>query len=124
MKATNTDDAINIALTLLAVAADPKATKVRLLELQDQEAKDQAAAEEATAAVDQLDHDRIVKLTDLETREGELIKKEREVAQPSTRLQVAAAAIADRQKALDERVAAFERRVAAVVGYPDTQKAG
>jgi uncharacterized protein (DUF3084 family) len=105
------DAAVAAALTLLAVAADPEATRTRLAELQEQETKVRAAIEEHSDAQKRSEQ-AAAELVDLTQREKRLAEKEAEVTTEYTRATNASAATANRTLQLDQRAQALDQREA------------
>ena len=107
------DDALKLAATILAIAADPSGTQARLTELTTatQGLRDAIAQNEAAAA----------KASEVEAAQAAVAARERDVATreaaltaSQTALAVASAAVADRDQAVKDREAASDKREAEI----------
>jgi uncharacterized protein (DUF3084 family) len=106
---TLTDEAMKLCASLLAMAADPSGTKARLDELSAATAAYRSVIDEHAAAKVAADA-AAAGLADLQQREQNLADRENSLTQGQTQLQVASAAIADRDAQLQLREAAFDKR--------------
>ena len=108
-----TDDALRLAGTLLAICADPIASKNRLDELTAATATLRDAIAQHDAAKVATDA-AATALADLQQREQNLADRENALIAAQTRLNVSAGAIADRDEAVKLKEAASDRRAAAL----------